>query len=320
MRDLSEAAASALVSVYMKNFKFKGPLLLMLTAFIWGSAFVAQRVGTEHIGPFTFNFIRSVLGGLVLIPVILISGRKEAAKTGERGLPFYKDKTLLCGGMLCGFVLCFAMFFQQFGMSDPGCTSGKAAFITTLYIIFVPVAGLFMKKRPSPLVWISILVAAPGMYLLCMSGELKLGWGDISVLCSAVMYTAHIIVIDKFAPLTDCVKMSCIQFFTVALISLPCMLIFERIPSAQSLVQCWLPLAYAGIMSSGVAYTLQIIGQKYTPVSVAPLLMSLESVFAAIMGWILINETMTADQIIGCVMIFGAVILAQVPAPKRKNK
>lgn len=297
----------------MKN-KLQGELMLLLAALIWGASFVAQRTGMEYVGPFTFNGIRSLLGSLALVPVIMVMNRQRR-KMGEAG-PANKEvekRNLLSGGILCGLVLFVASSLQQYGMVYT--TAGKAGFITALYIVLVPICGLFLGKKVRPLLWFCVGLATVGLYLLSVQEGLAINKGDLLVLASAFGFTAHILVIDHFSPKTDGVKMSCLQFLVCGVLSLPFMLMFETIDWAN-LVACWLPIAYAGVLSCGVAYTLQIIAQQRTEPAIASLLLSLESAFALLAGIIILQEQISWREAVGCLIMFAAIILAQLPKQK----
>lgn len=298
-----------------KSSSARGSMLLLLTAFIWGIAFVAQSVGMDYVGPFTFNGVRSLLGGAVLLPCIWmldkISGRKPsvwgAAKTPQ------ERKMLLFGGVSCGLVLAVASSMQQIGISYT--SVGKAGFLTALYIVIVPVLGIFLKKRVGMGVWGSVALALAGMYLLCINETFSVGVGDMFIIASACIFSIHILIIDRFAPSVDCVRMSCIQFAVCGVCCGAFALVFEK-PTFASLGAAWLPLAYAGILSCAVAYTLQVVGQKSTPPTLASLILSLESVFAVLAGWVLLGQTLTLREGVGCALVFFAILLAQLPAKK----
>lgn len=301
----------------------RGSILLFITAFIWGTAFVAQSVGTEFVGPFTFNMSRALLGGIFLIPVIaVIDARKKKAlkeSTGTEALD-KKDiksdrKTLVTGGICCGVCLCAASALQQIGIKYT--TVGKAGFVTAMYIIIVPVISIFLKKKAGVKLWISVVIAVAGLYFLCMNESMSIQIGDILVMLCALAFSVHILVIDYFSPKTDGVKLSCIQFWVMAAISCVFVIIFEK-PDFSTILNAWMPICYAGIMSSGVGYTLQIVGQKDLDPTIASLIMSLESVIAVIAGWALLHQSMGGREIFGCVLMFIAIILAQLPE-KRKN-
>lgn len=292
--------------------RLRANLLLLLTAMIWGAAFVAQSVSMDYIGPFTFLCSRSLLGGVVLLPVIAVMGKGEKQGTGQKP---DNRKLLLIGGICCGVMLFIGSAFQQIGIQYT--TAGKAGFITAMYMVLVPICGLFFGKRPSGKTWGAVVVALAGMYLLCLygSGIESLSRGDLLEMLCALGFTAHILVIDYFSPKVDGVKMSCVQFFTCGILAGIFMLILET-PSWDSLRAAALPIAYAGILSSGVGYTLQIVAQKDTQPTVASLLMSLESVFSLIFGWILLKESMSGVELLGCGLMFAAIVWVQLPGKK----
>ncbi len=297
----------------IKNDKvnIKNPLILLITALIWGFAFVAQSVGMDYVGPFTFNCVRNILGGLVLLPVIAIIGAIEKKDSQTNKINVKSDnKDLLTGGILCGISLMAASTFQQIGIMYT--SVGKAGFLTALYIIIVPVLGLLFGKKCGSRVWIGVVFALIGFYFLCMTGgSLAVEKGDVYLVISAFLFAVQILVIDKYSPLVNCVKMSCIQFFVSGAVSGIFMLIFEGF-NISGVIAAAVPILYAGIMSSGVAYTLQIIGQKNYNPAAASLIMSLESVFSALGGWLILHQTMSVREYAGCVVIFIAVILAQL--------
>ena len=297
----------------MKTGQMKNSLLLLLTSFIWGVAFVAQSVGGEAVGCFTFNGVRSLIGAFVLIPVIYFLDNQKKKELGEEKFLEQKgdSKTLLLGGVCCGVMLCIASNFQQFGISFT--TVGKAGFITAMYILIVPILGLFMKKKVGVKVWLGVVLATIGLYMLCMTSEsFSLSKGDFLVLICAGFFSLHILIIDYFSPKVDGVRMSCIQFFVCGIISVIIAFIFES-PSLSAIVSGWLPILYAGVLSCGVAYTLQIVGQKNMDPTVASLILSLESVFSVLAGWLILNQTMTLREFSGCGLMFLAIILAQLP-------
>ncbi len=355
-------------------------LILFLTAVICGVAFVAQSAGMEHLGPFTYNGVRSVLGGLVLIPCIVllnrIQGRNGSEERDTDGrlqqnpavdgtvhsklsscstcrlagrmaihavkvrdfhskLPscstcrlagrmaihavkvrdFHSNnRQLLTGGLCCGIILFAASNFQQFGIQYT--TVGKAGFITAMYILIVPVLGLLFHKKAGLQVWIGVLFGVTGLYLLCMQDSLRLDRGDALVLVCAFIFSLHILVIDHFSQKVDGVKMSCIQFWVCGILSLLCSVLFES-PDLHSIVISWLPVCYGGIMSCGVAYTLQIVGQKGMNPTVASLILSLESVVSVIAGFLLLGQAMSRRELFGCLMMLMAIIFAQLPDRKK---
>ena len=298
----------------MQAKKLRANLLLLLTAMIWGAAFVAQSVSMDYIGPFTFLCSRSILGGVVLLPVIALMDKKK--DTDEKEEPANHKKTLLMGGLACGAALFVASAFQQIGIQET--TAGKAGFITAMYMVLVPIAGLFLGKKTGGKVWGAVAVALVGMYLLCFSGGGlgAINRGDLMEMVCALGFTVHILVIDHFSGRVDGVKMSCIQFFVCGVLAFFAMIIFEE-PNVQDILAAWMPIVYAGLMSSGVGYTLQIVAQKDTDPTVASLLMSLESVFSLVFGWILLHEAMSARELIGCVLMFAAIVWVQLPERRK---
>lgn len=297
----------------MKSTQFKNSLILLLTATVWGIAFVAQSVGMDHVGPFTFLATRSYIGALVLLPVIFFM--KKANPTNEKELsPTEKKnsrKTLILGGIACGIFLMSASAFQQIGIQYT--TVGRAGFITACYIILVPIISMvFFKKKCSPLIWIAVLLSLAGLYLLCITDGFSIGKGDLLVLICSILFSLHILVIDHFSPLVDGVKMSCIQFLVCGILSTVPALLFES-PNISDMLQAWMPILYAGALSSGVGYTLQIIGQKGMNPTVASLILSLESCISVLAGWILLNQRLSLRELSGCVLMFAAIVLAQLP-------
>ena len=291
----------------------KNSLLLLLTATIWGVAFVAQSVGMDYVGGFTFNMARSLIGSAVLLPVIWFMGRNSSKKAEEtQGSGSRKD--LLWGGLACGILMCLASNFQQFGIKYT--TVGKAGFITACYIVLVPILGLFLKKKCSPFIWLAVAMSVAGLYLLCITDGFSIGKGDILVLICAVLFSFHILVIDYYSPKVDGVKLSCIQFLVCGILSGIPALIFEK-PEMSAVLTAWQPILYAGVMSCGVAYTLQIIGQKNMNPTVASLILSLESCISVLAGWVILGQQLSAREITGCVIMFAAIILAQLPQKEK---
>ena len=311
----------------MKRHPFISAFLLLMTAAIWGAAFVAQSVGMEYVGPFTFNAIRTMIGAMVLFPVVLIRlGWSHLSYTSGNFLSvlynqsdgnsslfkkLISSKHLWMGGIACGTVLFIASSLQQFGIQYT--SVGKAGFITAFYIVIVPLLGLFRGKKPGIMLWAGVVLALIGFYLLCITGHSAINIGDVLIFLCAIMFALHILVIDHFAPMTDAVAMSCIQFFVCGLLSTIMMLIFES-PSATAIRSAMPSLLYAGIMSCGVAYTLQIIGQKGLDPTIASLLLSLESVFAVWSEMLLLHKHLTTQEMVGCTCIFAAILLAQCPS------
>ncbi len=311
----------------MNKFVLRQSVLLFLTAVIWGVAFVAQSAGMEYVGPFTYNGVRCILGGLVLIPCIALLDRMQQTSqdkdslirqdsiTREKKDNSWSDRGLLMGGICCGVILFAASNFQQFGIQYT--SVGKAGFITAMYILLVPVMGLFIHKKVGFKVWVGVAFAVCGLYLLCMKNGLKLEKGDTMVLICAFIFSLHILVIDYFSPKVDGVRMSCIQFWVCAILSLVCAFLFET-PDLGSIVAAWQPVCYGGIMSCGVAYTLQIVGQKDMNPTVASLILSLESVVSVIAGFLILHQTMSRRELLGCCMMVIAIVLAQLPNRNRK--
>ncbi len=311
----------------MNKFVLRQSVLLFLTAVIWGVAFVAQSAGMEYVGPFTYNGVRCILGGLVLIPCIALLDRMQQTSqdkdslirqdsiTREKKDNSWSDRGLLMGGICCGVILFAASNFQQFGIQYT--SVGKAGFITAMYILLVPVMGLFIHKKVGFKVWVGVAFAVCGLYLLCMKNGLKLEKGDTMVLICAFIFSLHILVIDYFSPKVDGVRMSCIQFWVCGILSLVCAFLFET-PDLGSIVAAWQPVCYGGIMSCGVAYTLQIVGQKDMNPTVASLILSLESVVSVIAGFLILHQTMSRRELLGCCMMVIAIVLAQLPNRNRK--
>ena len=282
-------------------------LLLLLTAMIWGSAFVAQSLGADNVGAFTFLACRSWLAGVALLPLIAyFRHRNEGIKK-----PSGTRKDLLTGGIACGFFLFIASAAQQLGIAST--TTAKAGFLTALYVIIVPILSLLFGKKARKIVWVSALIAVAGLYLLCMKGRFTLEAGDSLELLCGFLFACHIMTVDHFSPKVDGVTMSCIQFFSCAVFSTVMALFIEH-PAWSQIRQALIPILYAGIMSSGVGYTLQIITQKNLNPTVASITMSLESVFSAVAGWIILGQALNAREIFGCVLMFAAIILAQLPS------
>lgn len=306
----------------MKKTQIRNSLLLLLTATIWGTAFVAQSVGMEYVEAFTFTFARSIVGGIVLIPCIWflrwLKGREKKTSCDVTCAKRpHITKIEWIGGICCGLALCAASNFQQIGIAYT--TVGKAGFITALYVVIVPIMGLFFKKRVSFVVWICVVLSVIGLYLLCMTeGSLTLAYGDLLVLICAVLFSVHIMVIDHFSPQGDGVVMSCIQFFVCGIVS-GIIMLFVETPSLENIMAAAMPILYAGVLSSGVAYTLQIVGQKDMNPTVASLVLCLESVVSALAGWLILHEALTARELLGCVLMFAAIVLAQVPMPERSK-
>ena len=288
-------------------------LLLLLTALIWGVAFVAQSVGMDYVGPFTFTASRSLIGAVVLLPVIWFRTRKETAVGTEQKRPEvykHKKRILLVGGIVCGVFLCIATNLQQIGLQYS--TVGKSGFVTAMYIVLVPILGIFLHKGIDIRKVISVVLAVCGLYLLCMTGgNFSIGKGDIFTILCALAFSLQILSVDHFAPKVDCVKLASLQFLVCGICSCVPMLLFEH-PHFAQLAAAWMPILYAGILSNGVAYTLQIVAQKGLNPTVASLIMSLESVISVLAGWIILHQTLTKRELVGCVFMFAAIIIVQL--------
>ena len=286
-------------------------LALLVCAAIWGSAFVAQSVGAEYVGACTFLAVRNWIAVVFLIPVIYVRDTilRKRGRPSVRPANRTQRRCLLTGGAACGFFLCAASAFQQVGIRYT--TTAKAGFITALYVVIVPILSVFFGKSVKSRIWMCVALAVLGLYLLCMRGELSLSFGDGVVLVCAFLFACQIMSVDYFAPQVDTVRLSQIQFLVTALLSTVCMFLFEDL-STDSLIRALPSIAYAGVMSSGVAYTLQIIGQQNLNPAIASITMSLESVFAALAGWIVLGQSMTVRELVGCVLMFAAIIFAQL--------
>lgn len=302
----------------MKHNQVRQVVFPILAAFIWGTAFVAQDLCADSIGTFAFNATRYFIAVLALLVVIAISDKakkdKPALSAEEKKAA---SKQLWLGGLCCGVALAIASNFQQAGLVA-GTDAGKAGFITALYVVLVPVFGLFFKRKVSLPVWIAVVCSVVALYLLCIKGDFSLAAGDLLILVCAVCFAVHILVIDHFTAYCDGVKLSCLQFLFAGIISAVCMFLFEDVDFA-AIWSCILPLLYVGIFSCGVGYTLQILAQKDSNPTVVTILLSLESVFAVIAGAIILHQQMTAREYIGCVVMFVAVILAQIQFPEKKK-
>lgn len=307
--------------------KIRNSILLVITAAIWGFAFVAQSVGGEEAGPFIFNFVRFIIGAIVLLPVI---GVKKALKKDASAPKTKEEKhTLLLGGLFCGLSLGIASSCQQAGITM-GTAAGKAGFITACYILIVPILGIFLKKKCPWTVWIGVVLTLAGLFLLCInpSEGFRVSTGEILLIICAFCFSIQIMFIDKYSPMVDGVRLSALQFAVAGVISFVPTFIFEMNCNITKFTavfcNCFkpaalIPILYAGILSCGVAYTLQIIGQDGLNPTVASLIMSLESVFSVIGGWIILGEKLSIKELIGCVLMFAAICLAQI-TPKSRTK
>ncbi len=321
--------------------KYKGPILLLITALLWGMAFVAQTQGGDSVEPFTFNFSRNFIGALFLTGVISwrrhsgddvppstgvddknTSNVGQNAPANTSGTAGYNRRTLLIAGISCGIVLFLGSYLQQAGISSyptDASASGRSGFITALYMVIVALITMFTGKKPHAIVFAAVGISLVGMYLLCVPNGLEnMYWGDVLVFLCAFAYAFHIIIIDRFTNV-DGVRLSRLQLLVSGLLSLVCALAFEH-PELSHILAAIIPILYAGICSDGIAYTLQIIAQKTTDPTVASILMSLESVFAAIGGWLILSESLSSIELCGCALVFLAVILAQVPEFRENSR
>lgn len=297
----------------MKQNTLRYSLLLLLTAAIWGFAFVAQSVGMDYVQPFTFTAARSLIGGIVLLPFIFIRTQKAGRTSEEKSASW---KQALPGGIICGVLLCIASNLQQIGIQYT--TVGKSGFITAMYIVLVPVLGIFFHKKTGIRVWISVALAVCGLYLLCMTGgSFRLQRGDLYTLCCALMFSLQILAVDHFAPLADNVMLACIEFFTCGICSILPALLLEH-PQMHLLLAAWLPILYAGVCSNGIAYTLQFFAQRGLPPAAASILMSMESVFSLLAGFLILHERLSSRELIGCVLMFSAIILVQLKGKEKE--
>lgn len=296
----------------MKQTPVKNVLFLFTAAFIWGVAFVAQQVGMDYIKPFAFTAIRCIMGAIVLAPTVYLLNRRKS----EEQKAHINPRATWIGGLICGVLLCVATNLQQIGIQYT--TVGKAGFITALYIVIVPVLGLFLKRSAGVKLWISVLIAMLGLYLLCMTDSFRLELGDSLVFFCAIIFSLHILVIDYFGQMVDSVKMSCIQFLVAGVLSFVCVFLWESLPAWEMIWAARVPLLYTGILSCGVAYTFQIVGQKNVNPTVACLILSLEAVISVIAGWLILQESMTSREIFGAALMFLAIILAQLPERRPK--
>lgn len=303
----------------MDKRKLTGTLLLFLAAFIWGTSFVAQDVGAETIGSFTYQAVRNLMAAVVLLPIGLLSERFAKRKEDRQPPTAKSRKYLWLGGVGCGLLLSVAVILQQFGIAGNVTSPGKDAFITALYIVFVPVIGVFLGKRSQPHVYLCVVGALVGLWLLCMGGS-GITTADILVIICSVAFSFHIVLVDTVAPHVNGVMLSCLQFFVAAIISFVGMLICEE-PSMRDILHAWFPLFYSGVLSGAIAYTLQILGQKHTPVTVGSLVMSLEAVFAVVASMIMLPEVPapTGREWGGMALIFVAIIVSQIPIRYKKR-
>ena len=297
------------------NRRIRQTVFPLLAALIWGTAFSAQSVASGHLGPLTFNALRNVIAFLALLVLDTAASKISPERRSMFQLSGGEWKRLLMGGSACGAMLALACNVQQLGIADT--SAGKTGFITAMYIVIVPFFGLFQKKRISPLLWVSVVLAAAGLYFLCVTDGFSVAPSDLIVLLCAFFYAGHILVIDHFSEELDGIQMSCVQFFVVMLLSGGGMFLLEE-PTIETISLCIGPILNCGLLSSAVGYTLQILAQRDANPTVVSLLLSLESVFAVIGGALLLDEQMGGREIFGCILMLAAVVLAQLPAPKSK--
>ncbi len=296
---------------------------MVLTAVIWGVAFVAQTEGGDAVGPFSFNFVRFLIGSLVLVPVIKVLDKANLSP--RKPVTKEEHKRLWVSGCLVGVALFFAANAQQFGIYL-GASTGKAGFLTALYIIMVPIFGMLIGKKCGWNIWIGVLISMVGLYFLCMTGSFRFKTMDLFLIASAVLFAVQILMIDRFAPETDPVRLSSVQFLVCGILSAIPAFIFDipkmggtaALLGAFATWDAWIPILYAGVLSGGVAYTLQVVAQPGLNPAVASLIMSFEAVFATLAGWIILKQTMSVREIAGCILMFTAIIIAQLPFGKKK--
>ena len=295
--------------------RIPGEVYLFTTAIIWGAAFVFQKVAMDILEPFTFTAVRYILGGLLLIPVAWYFGKKNKSKVMPDN---YSTKTLLIGGIICGTILCFAGNFQQFGLITS--SAGKTGFITTLYIVIVPVFGLILfRKRVRKLVWLGVALAVVGLYFLSIkAGGFTMERGDFLIFIGAFFWAAHILAVDQLVLKVDAVRLSCAQFIWAGILSSIFMFIMEE-PRIMDIIACWAPVLFTSVFVVGIAFTFQILGQKTTDPTVTSIILSLESVFGVLAGMAFLQERMSGRELLGCVLMFIAVILTQLPDKKQQR-
>lgn len=288
----------------MNRNKLRANVLLLTAAALWGATFVAQRVSTDYLSPFAFQAIRCLLSAALLLPLIPRGG--------------WKNRELWLGGTVCGIAVFLATNLQQYGMAW-GTTAGKSGFISALYIVLIPLFGILRGKKPGRLVWFSVPLAVCGLYLLCVNESFSLAPGDALTLIAAIFCAMHILSMGRYSPHTDAARLCCVQFLVSGVLSAIAMA-FTGLPTLRAVADCWLPLGYAVIFSSVIAYVCQAVGQRDTEPTVASLLMSMEAVFACLSGWLILREQLSLRELLGCAVMFCAVILAQLPDRKGKNK
>lgn len=295
----------------MDNKRLRANFLLLLTAAIWGFAFTAQRVGSQYVGAFTFNGIRFALGGISLIPLIIYFNKKNKSNNIKQAA----GKTIL-PGILVGMLLFSGSTLQQIGLIYT--TAGKAGFLTGLYIVLVPVIGIFLKHKIEKTAWVGVVLAVAGLYLLSINENFSIAFGDLLQIIGAFFWAFHILTIDYFTKKVDALKLSCVQFATCSILSLISALIFEKI-TLSGITSAAVPILYGGLLSVGVAYTLQVVAQKYAKPSTAAIILSMESVFGAVGGAVILGETMSTRGYLGCVFILSGILVSQLKSPSIKS-
>ena len=293
--------------------QLKGSLILLFATAIWGSTFIFQRLASAGIGPFTFQASRCLLGALVLLPVIRLFDRKK--QDGMTYLFRWADKKLWLGGLLCGIPLFLACNLQQMGLADTD--AGKSAFLTAMYIVIVPIIGIFLRKKPSVLIPVSVALAVAGLYFLSCVGVTAISISDLLLIACAVMFAVQITFVDIYAGKVDPLRLNVAQVLVCTVLSAISALVFKEDITWQAISGNWIPIAYAGILSMGAAYGMQIVGQRDVEPATASLIMSMEAGFAVLCGVIFLQETMTKWEVLGCILLFVAVILPQIPLKKR---
>ncbi len=306
------------------SYQIRHTLILVTAAVIWGFAFVSQSIGAKYVKASTFLALRSWLAAAFLIPVIWIADRIRK-KSGDSGAfdeedakrrNKYRKRMELKGGIICGILLFLASFVQQVGIAYT--TTAKAGFLTAMYVVLVPLLSIFIGRFPGKKIWLCVALSVLGLYFLCMKRGVGFDYGDILMLLSALCFALQILAVNHFSEMTDGIRLSQMQMLTAAVLASVIMMIVER-PTIAQIRPAMGSILFAGIMSSGVAYTLQIIGQKNLNPTIASLAMSLESVFSAVGGWLILHETLSGRELLGCILMFAAIILSQIPIPDRRH-
>ncbi len=295
----------------MRTQALRSDSLLLLTSLIWGLAFVAQRVGMDYVGPFIFNGIRFTLGAMVIIPFIYLSGK---GRNADKDSSLSNNRYLVTGGILLGLVLFGGATLQQYGMVYT--TAGNAGFITGLYVVFVPILGLLRRQYPHFTIWLAVLMAAGGMYLLSVTEGFRIFFGDLLVLIGAVFWAVHVVIIGVLSPKVNALKLAFIQYVICAILSLAAAVVVES-NTLEGVLAATVPILYGGVLSVGIAYTLQIVAQKHAPPAHAAIILSLEAVFAALGGWLMLGEQLGSRQLAGCALMLLGMLVAQYCALRK---